>query len=559
MRWTYPNTRIFITKLDLDAAYQRLHVIAEMAVLTITILKKIAYILLRLPFGVANGPNDFSLLSEPIMDLTNDILRDDEWDPLEIHSPLQPEFDSMNEQYDNKTPFGTANKLFVPMPFHPAMADGYIDDIVTAMLDQADWVSRGQNAAPLAVHTVFRPVDDDDPLPRADAASKPKLKGEGTPDEAKTVLGWLINTRLFRIFLPIEKAADWTKDLRHILRANMIDAKTLESIIGRLNHAGYIIPQSRYFLTRLRDLLIRCKSRGPQKLTRAERDDIHLWINILNKVSTIGVDINNITFTSPSTTTYSDACETGLGGFNSKGLAWRFELPSHLWGLLSINLLEFIGAVITIESTLRNYKIAQRILSFTDSSSALGWLHKASFSRSQPVHDTVARYLATVLMDADSALYSQHIRGIHNFISDSLSRDHHLSIEKLTLAYRTLLPDQVPPNFVIMTLPPDIVSWIHSLGRSLTKPQVLPRHPTRSKLGALTDGYDSWEQWESKMSGVTNTLKNKGHTSCPHLRAVAEEISMVRQAKSYSPEELSSPPSRMYVRPFGRIFGQTRL
>ena len=97
MRWTYPAKRIFITKLDLDAVYCQLHVIAAMVVLTITILKQIAYILLCLPFGVANGPNDFSLLSEPIVDLTNDIMIDKKWDPTDIRSPLQPEFDTMSE------------------------------------------------------------------------------------------------------------------------------------------------------------------------------------------------------------------------------------------------------------------------------------------------------------------------------------------------------------------------------------------------------------------------------------------------------------------------------
>ena len=86
----------------MDAAYRQLHVIAAMAVLTITILKKIAYILLRLPFGVANGPNDFSLLSEPIMDLTNDILRDKEWDPTEIRSPLQPELNMIKRIFKYK-------------------------------------------------------------------------------------------------------------------------------------------------------------------------------------------------------------------------------------------------------------------------------------------------------------------------------------------------------------------------------------------------------------------------------------------------------------------------
>ena len=109
--------------------------------------------------------------------------------------PLQPEFDLMNERYNDDTPFGIAQKLFVPRPFHPAVADSYIDDIVTTMLDKADWVARVQNVAPLAVYTVFRPVDTTNPLPRADSASKTNLHGEGTLDEAKVVIGWLINTK----------------------------------------------------------------------------------------------------------------------------------------------------------------------------------------------------------------------------------------------------------------------------------------------------------------------------------------------------------------------------
>ena len=135
MRLEHPTIRILITKLDLDAAYRRIHVVARMASLAITIIKRIAYILLRLPFGVANGPSDFSLISEPIFDLTNDILRDETWDPTDIHSPLQPKFEKAAVRYPPSTPFATANPLMVPVPFHPAAADGYIDDIITVMLD----------------------------------------------------------------------------------------------------------------------------------------------------------------------------------------------------------------------------------------------------------------------------------------------------------------------------------------------------------------------------------------------------------------------------------------
>ena len=88
MRLTHPSIRILITKIDLDVAYRRIHVVTRMAALAITAIKRIAYILLHLPFGVVNGPSDYSIISEPIFDLTNDILHDETWDLTEIHSPL---------------------------------------------------------------------------------------------------------------------------------------------------------------------------------------------------------------------------------------------------------------------------------------------------------------------------------------------------------------------------------------------------------------------------------------------------------------------------------------
>ena len=194
MRLRHPLLCILLIKIDLDAAYRRLHVTAAMAVLTITIIKKIAYILLRLPFGVANGPNDYSLVSEPIFDITNDILRDPTYDPSQLHSPIQHRLQDKELSHHQSTPFGKARKLFVDVPFHYAAADGYIDDIITVVLDTADWLRRAINAAPLAIHTLFLPVDCRDPLPQVESVSKQKLKGEGTPNEIKVVLGLKIDT-----------------------------------------------------------------------------------------------------------------------------------------------------------------------------------------------------------------------------------------------------------------------------------------------------------------------------------------------------------------------------
>ena len=81
MRVRHPLLQILLIKIDLDAAYIRLHVRAKMALLMITIIDAIAYVLLRLPFGVANGPNDYLLISEPLFDLTNYIMEDPTFDP----------------------------------------------------------------------------------------------------------------------------------------------------------------------------------------------------------------------------------------------------------------------------------------------------------------------------------------------------------------------------------------------------------------------------------------------------------------------------------------------
>ena len=417
------------------------------------------------------------------------------------------------------------------------------------------WVERAQNAAPLAIHTVFRPTSAD-PLPRADAISERKLRGEGTPAEHKTILGWEVDTRSFRVRLPEQKAETWIREIRELRKLERIPTKQLESTIGRLNHAGHIVPSGRYFLNRLRHLLQKEKEYGPQLTNQAQLKDLELWEELLQQVSKKGVDINNITFTSPTHTTYSDACEHGIGRFCTNGIAWRYELPNDMIGQHSIDLLEFLAAAVTILIVMLDTNAPTKILAFTDSSSALGWLYKASFGSNQIDHDNIARWLARELVQRDSALYSQHIKGSHNFVADSLSRDTHIAADKLTFSLRNLLPEQVPTNFNISPPPPEALCLIHSLSRTSTKGKELPPQLTRSKLGDLSDGNDSWPRWKSKMTSLTDSIENRGRNCCQHLQVLADEINMVKQRKEHSPVGRLNPPSHMFVRPFGRIFGQ---
>ena len=92
----------------------------------------------------------------------------------------------------------------------------------------------------------------------------------------KVVLGWNMNTILFKIFLPMTKAIDWIQTIKVELNKNKIKVTNLESLIGKLHHAGYIFPQSRYFLNRLRHLLERCQKYGPQLIPDSAQADLLL-------------------------------------------------------------------------------------------------------------------------------------------------------------------------------------------------------------------------------------------------------------------------------------------
>ena len=111
-----------------------------------------------------------------------------------------------------------------------------------------------------------------------------------------------------------------------------------------------------------------------------------------------GVSVNNIIFTVPEYVGTTDACKHGLGGYIKTRSICQWPLPRDLLWLFSINLLEFIAALVNIWPILYNKPRNKRILCFTDNLSALGWLHHSTFNPvTQPLHDNIQQesYLAT--------------------------------------------------------------------------------------------------------------------------------------------------------------------
>jgi hypothetical protein len=183
-------------------------------------LGDIALISLRLTFSGTPCPNEFCIVSEIIADLANNILHSPDWDPGTTHSPHTISL-PLEKESVSSSPFLLGKELDVQVPLDTqGKVEIYIDDGITAILDINDSKLRGTNAMALAIHTICRPISDNELIQRDDCLSLSKLAEEGTLSESATVLGWKIDTRSLLISLPADNFNSWSSDIRQIIDNN---------------------------------------------------------------------------------------------------------------------------------------------------------------------------------------------------------------------------------------------------------------------------------------------------------------------------------------------------
>ena len=116
-RQKFPNWQIFITKIDFKSAFRQCHLNAKNTLQTCVQFPedKLAIMSLRLSFRGRPCPQEWSVLAEPIWDLSNTFLKSDEWDPKILFSPYQHLVPPI-QMLDDDTPFGKAKELVVEAP-----------------------------------------------------------------------------------------------------------------------------------------------------------------------------------------------------------------------------------------------------------------------------------------------------------------------------------------------------------------------------------------------------------------------------------------------------------
>jgi hypothetical protein len=187
---------------------------------------------LRLTFGGSPRPNLWNCISESGTDLANMLIQNKFWDHRKFYDNLSTLIEEPKSLPDDIA-FAQAKKLAVNIPINNVgKVDIYINDTIGIALDKDDNVNRVCKAIPLAIHTMSRPLDSSDEIPRKEKLSLKKLSAEGTLSEARIVLGWTINTRNLKIYLPEDKYKTWTQEISIILTTGKVNKNNMETLIG---------------------------------------------------------------------------------------------------------------------------------------------------------------------------------------------------------------------------------------------------------------------------------------------------------------------------------------
>ena len=176
-----------------------------------------------------------------------------------------------------------------------------------------------------------------------------------------------------------------------------------------------------HFLSRIREALSLIQVSCNKILLPVEIEDLHLCICLLHKAEA-SILINLVVDRETTVHTISDARKRVMGGYTSQGICWCNYLKEHEQGKLTLNLIEFLPGVVTVELVLVNLPEDTKfpfVESLLNSTGAIIWIDKSNFLKAKHLlHIILARYLADLLIFHDACFHARHIPGLNNTISD---------------------------------------------------------------------------------------------------------------------------------------------
>jgi len=277
-------------------------------------------------------------------------------------------------------------------------------------------------------------------------------------------LGIDVDCRLLLVIYPKTKRVAFGMILHRYnwRRGLLVPVHILASILGKIRHAGQVIPLGEFLSFFLQENLNKHITLHPSAIAawskfRCIRISANSAHAILILQDLLSRDICNVwerpmgllIRRDPTFVPYSDACPHGLGGycfllaFQWRQLTGVYSLTPAISDLdlpttddIHINIFEFIAIIINLffsilrmqeKDTRAQYLTSNGYIihAMSDNTSALSWMRHASRSRAAPIRN-LALFLVTFLFHSNSVIplstHGLHVPGKCNDFADALSR-----------------------------------------------------------------------------------------------------------------------------------------
>jgi len=271
--------------------------------------------------------------------------------------------------------------------------------------------------------------------------------------------------------------------------------------------------------------------------------------------------MNLLTFRKPNNIHICDASEHGLGGFANHGRAWTYVIPVKIRGRAHINILEYLAQVVSIWLDIIDHTAHNEdcILCMGDNTSAMGWLRRSNF-RQKDEHDKswfvkqrIGRHLARLVLSSNIMLYHQWLKGEHNQVADSLSRDaYYIPANSHKQFLTATVPQQLPKNFHIKPLPKEITCWLSSTLLELPESAQWSKPQKPSELATGNTGILTSIVSASQASSSMDLVGSIKISSCRGSHKPLGKAPSLIKIRTNWWKAQSQPPSHMWLRPSGQ-------
>jgi hypothetical protein len=473
---------------------------------------------LTCPMGWVESPPWFTTATETGADLANAALATDYEPPphrldeaasspppaVEPTPPLLPEpvFDSLDAPVPSLPPPEPGDLPQGPRRKPLQYVDIYVDDYLGLVQGGPRRQNRVRRILFESIDAIFRPLDPRDPNIRQEPISVKKLlKGDGSWQTLKTLLGWVIDTILHTLQLPRHRLLRLVALLAELPRSKTrIATKRWQQILGELRSMVLAVPGLRGLFSLLQESL-RHDDRKRIRLTPHMHDfldDIRWLVRDLYARPT---RLREIVDTDPGSIGASDAAGPGMGGVifvptstdRIHPLLWRAPFPLDVQrdlvssdnptGTITNSDLELAGTIAQHDVLVHHVDCRERTIhTLTDNTPALAWQSKGSTTttgppayllRLQAIHQRHYRYLPRLA----------HIPGVYNVMADDCSRLWDLSDAQLLTHFDLKYPQSEP--WQLCPLRPNALS---SLISALHKQRPAPASLLSTVIGAIKPG-----------------------------------------------------------------------